>query len=296
MHCSPLDAPFGARLHLGNRENRDNRDQDMLLTEEDRETLRRAFAEHGFLLVREGPLSDARQIELLSAIGRIEPDESGQPMRMEVTNQHDQTTAPDGELVFHSDYAYDPAPIPGISMYGAIIDEGATPTLFASASRVLDRLPQPLLDRLRDLHAAHACFLYRLDAPEMRSSEPDPLIARGQPGWGPDHYWTHHPAILSNAFGVETLFLCLQHTDRFIGLSRAESDDLLAEIYSYLYAPSEILKHVWQTDDLVIWDNLTVQHARPAPLPPRRTLRRYHLSDTDLTADYLRVAREKGLV
>ena len=278
MRCSPLDAPFGAQLHL---------ETDAPLDREDVAFLRAALAEHGLLVVREGALDDARQIELMECFGRVEPDETGAPMRMEVTNQHDETTAPEGELVFHYDYAYDPAPIPVISLYGALVEGDVTPPCFASSASVLERL---------ELTAAHACFLYRLDDSTRRSEEPDPLIPRGAPGWGPDHYWHHHPAILENAEGVESLFVCLQHTDRFDCLSRSVSDGLLEEIFGALYDPDHVVEHRWQTHDLVLWDNVTVQHARPAPVDRPRTLRRYHVSDTNLTADYLRVGREQGLV
>ena len=287
MRCTPLDAPFGARLHLETGDP---------LTDDEQIFLRRAFAEHGLLLVREGSITDARQLELLAPLGRVEPDERGEPMRMEVTNQHDASTAPEGELIFHYDYAYDPTPIPGISMYGALVEGDVTPTCFANSALVLQRLPPALVERLRDLEATHACFLQRLDAPDQRSKEPDPLIRRGEPGWGPEHYWTHHPAIFANAFGIDTLFLCLQHTDRLIGLPRGESDALLEEVYAQLYAPDHVYAHLWRPDDLLIWDNLTVQHARPEPVDAPRTLRRYHLSPTDLTADYLRVARQQGIM
>ena len=287
MRCTPLDAPFGALLHL---------ESEASLEEEEQVYLRRAFAEHGLLVVRTGPLTDARQIEILSPLGRIEPDDSGAPMRMEVTNQHDASTAPEGELVFHYDYAYDPTPIPGISMYGAVVEGTVTPTCFANSASVLERLPPALVARLRTLEASHACFRRHRDDPKLRTREPNPLIPRGEPGWGPDHYWAHHPAVFENAFGAETLFLCLQHTDRLIGLPRDESDAILEEIYAALYAPEQIYIHEWQPCDLVVWDNLTIQHARPQPLDAPRSLRRYHLSPTDLTADYLRVAREQGIM
>jgi len=287
MKTTPLDAPFGARLHL---------ETDAPLDAAGREAFRRAFAEHGLLVIQAGKLLDTRQVELLSTIGRVEPDEDGGPMRMEVTNQHDQTTAPEGELIFHYDYAYDPTPISGISMYAALVEGDVTPTCFASSSTVLSRLPETLITELRQRNAAHSCFLYRLDKPNERSIEPERLIARGQPGWGPAHFWAHHPAIFGNAFGVETLFLCQQHTDRLIGLPRTVSDGILAEVYDALYDPSHVYTHTWQPEDLVVWDNQTVQHARPEPRDGPRTLRRYHLSETDLTADYLRVGREGGLV
>jgi taurine dioxygenase len=288
MHCSRLDAPFGAQLHL------DFDPSAHALGESDRADLRRLFAEHALLVIREGPLSDANQIDLLSALGRVEPNEDGTPMRMEVTNQHDQSTAPDGELVFHFDYAYDPVPIPGISMYGSLIDHGATPTLFVDSAGVLDRLPEALVRDLRGLKASHGCFLEAPDGGPNR--EADPIISRGEPGWGPEHYWTHHPAIFENLYGVETLFLCLQHTDHFIGLTRVESDRLLADVYAVLYDLDHIYEHTWTTHDLVLWDNLTVQHARPNPTDAPRTLRRYHLSEINLTSDYIRVAREQGIM
>ena len=287
MRTLAIDAPFGARIELEN---------DGPLSGDDKAELRRHFAQYGLLVVRDAEISPERQIELLGVFGRIEPDPSGHPMRMEVTNQHDRSTAPPGELVFHYDYAYDPAPIPAISMYGEVAAAGATPTLFASSSTVLDRLPSALVDSLRKRVVSHACFLFRPDAPGVRSREPDPIIARGEAGWGPDHYWTQHRAILRNEYGVETLFVCLQHTDRIHGMSRDESDELLAEIYAALYAPEQVYSHAWQSHDLVIWDNLTVQHARPLPNDIPRTLRRYHVSPTDLTQDYLRVGRERGFV
>jgi taurine dioxygenase len=287
MHCSPLDAPFGARLHL---------DGDAPLAPAERAELRRLFAAHGLLVVREGEISRDQQIDLLSALGRIEPDVEGAPMEMEVTNQHDRSTAPEGELVFHYDYAYDPFPIPAISMYGLVVAEGATPTLFASSSTVLDRLPRELVERLRAHEAAHACFLFRPDAPEERTIEPDPIVPRGAPGWGPEHYWAHHPVIARNPAGVETLFVCLQHTDRILGLPRSESDAILETLYEALYAPEHVYEHVWRAHDLVLWDNLTVQHARPEPREAPRTLRRFHVSETDLTEDYLRVGREHGFL
>jgi taurine dioxygenase len=217
-------------------------------------------------------------------------------MEMEVTNQHELTTAPEGELIFHYDYAYDTTPITAISMYGLVVDANVTSTLFASSSEVLERIPAEVRERLRALDAAHACFLSPWAGSGERAAMPDPLIPRAQPGWGPDHYWARHPAIWHNDAGTESLFLCIQHTDCLVGIPRAESDALLEELYAHLYDPTYVYEHCWEPHDLVLWDNLTVQHARPEPKPAPRTLRRYHVSPTDLTDDYVRVARELGIM
>jgi taurine dioxygenase len=287
MRCSPLKTPFGARLEL---------ETDAPLSSREQAELRGLLATHGLLVVQGDEISADRHIELLSALGRVEPDTTGRAMRMEVTNQHDRSTAPQGELVFHYDYAYDPEPIPAISLYAQDVAEGATPTLFASSATVLSRLPRAMVERLRSHEASHACFLFRPDDPNERSQEPDPILPRGAPGWGPAHYWAHHPVVWKNSLGVETLFVCLQHTDRIIGMPRSESDEILGSLYAALYATEEIYEHAWRPHDLVIWDNLTVQHARPKPNDRPRTLRRFHVSNTDLTEDYLRVGREYGFV
>ena len=50
MHCTPLDASFGARHHL---------DLANRLDETERAQLREWFAEHGLLVARKDPVSDA---------------------------------------------------------------------------------------------------------------------------------------------------------------------------------------------------------------------------------------------
>ncbi len=284
MKCTPLAAPFGAQLHV---------DPGLPI---DGDALRARFREHGLLLLRGQEISAAQQREILGQLGRIEPNLDGGPMEMEVTNQHDQTTAPEGELIFHYDYAYDPEPIRAISMYGLLVSDDVTPTLFASSSRVLERLPSELYERLRGREAAHACFLSPWGGKGERATMPSPLIPRAEAGWGPDHYWARHPAIWQNEQGVETLFLCIQHTDCLLGMPRQESDALLETLYGYLYDADHLYQHRWEPHDLLIWDNFTVQHARPEPRPAPRTLRRYHVSKANLTDDYVRVARELGIM
>ena len=40
-----------------------------------------------------------------------------------------------------------------------------------------------------------------------------------------------------------------------------------------MYAPDNVYEHTWQVGDLLVWDNLALQHARDA-VNGRRTLRR----------------------
>ena len=48
---------------------------------------------------------------------------------------------------------------------------------------------------------------------------------------------------------------------------------MLAELFAHLYAPENVYTHRWESNDLVIWDNLSVQHARPEEADLARGLR-----------------------
>lgn len=41
-----------------------------------------------------------------------------------------------------------------------------------------------------------------------------------------------------------------------------ESRELLHSVYEHLYQPNHVLEHRWRNGDIVIWDNIALQHAR----------------------------------
>jgi alpha-ketoglutarate-dependent taurine dioxygenase len=73
-----------------------------------------------------------------------------------------------------------------------------------------------------------------------------------------------HPVIYRAPHLVEpVLFVNEFMTDHISGMDRAESNALLDELFSYIYADSNVYTHRWQNNDLVIWDNIALQHCRP---------------------------------
>ncbi len=76
--------------------------------------------------------------------------------------------------------------------------------------------------------------------------------------------------------GETLLYVCQQMTSAIADLPKAESEELLEELFQHLYAPENIMKHEWRERDLVMWDNLALQHARPnvEVEGPARTLRK----------------------
>jgi taurine dioxygenase len=157
----------------------------------------------------------------------------------------------------------------GLCLYAMEVPESGTTTRFANASRAWQRLPESLRERIRGLTARHAFDLttqrgderYRfVDLPER---EPRAVHPVAYP----------HPRT-----GTPVLYVSEMQTVRLLELDEAASDALLEELFAVLYAPDNVYEHRWQPGDLLLWDNLALQHARdPMPAEPR-TLRRITLA------------------
>jgi taurine dioxygenase len=277
----PLPASFGVEVSL---------DLGRPLGAEAAPELRALMTAHGLLLFRGQDLTADQHRGAVACFGRIACGDDGQPKEMYVSNRR-RSDAPDGALIFHYDYAYDRNPTEFIGLYGQEIDDGATPTLFASSAAVLNALPAGLKQRIGGLDALHACFLDRTAPDEIRIAMEDDAILRGAPGWSAKDWKCSHPLVWSNRQGVPSLFACIQHTVRILGLPIAESDALLETLFGYLYAPCNVYEHSWRVGDLVIWDNRTVQHCRPTPTDGARTLRRFEVLDEDINDAYLAIGR-----
>ncbi len=67
----------------------------------------------------------------------------------------------------------------------------------------------------------------------------------------------------------------MMQTGGILGVDADTSDELIAQLFGVLYDESNTYRHDWSVGDIVVWDNVALQHSRPVP-PPRvpRTLHR----------------------
>ena len=63
--------------------------------------------------------------------------------------------------------------------------------------------------------------------------------------------------------GRKLLYVCPQLTHHVEGLDYDESEALLEELFAHMYAPQNVYTHEWREGDLIVWDNIMLQHARP---------------------------------
>ena len=95
----------------------------------------------------------------------------------------------------------------------------------------------------------------------------------------PDGLTAVHPVVLSHpATGRPILFVNELMTDSIVELGADESESLLRELFASFDDPAITYHHRWQADDLIVWDNLALQHGRTEiPAGQRRSLRRIQI-------------------
>lgn len=162
------------------------------------------------------------------------------------------------ELVWHNDQSHRPMR-KVLSVFEAIdVDTHATPTEFRDLYTAYETLPSELRHELE--HRQIIYFDPRLPPP----SEMPRLADATHP------VFTAHPHT-----GRRTIFVN-DFADRIAGLNRAESDQILSELRAHMDSHAPRYQHRWQTGDLVMWDNIGLQHRRDAvPGGQRRTMRQH---------------------
>jgi taurine dioxygenase len=182
-----------------------------------------------------------------------------------VSNVRDDGIVREGALLFHSDFAFTHAPVTSISLHAIEVPDDGAPTLFANAVRAAELLPDDLRARLAGRTVVNLYDFRLPDDRPMRIADADPRAPRFEHPIIGVHPTSGRPVVMANEL----------HTDHVVGLPRAESDALLAELFAVLYDPDNVHEHRWQVGDLVLWDNIALHHGRRViPTDEPRTLQR----------------------
>jgi taurine dioxygenase len=204
--------------------------------------------ENGLILARGQRLSMERQQDLCALAGPILLRQ-GETGFIAADPDIEATVT---ELSWHSDAAYTRAPLDVISLYAVEVADEASSTRFVSAQDALDKLPPALRERLEGRSVE--MISPSMDALGGRTcDQPDPpAMKRGR-----------MPAIYRNPHnGRDCVWVSELQASRILGLDWEESRDLLHAVFDHLYQPAHVLEHRWRNGDLIIWDNVALQHMR----------------------------------
>jgi taurine dioxygenase len=163
------------------------------------------------------------------------------------------------ELEWHNDQADLPR-LKTISCLEALdFQQGAGNTFFCDTYVALETLPLELRKQLDNVFALHDSARYKSAEGKTHSTAPASI----------------HPVVLAHPeTGRRCLYVNPSFTSHIVGLTAEDSQALLDRLYAHAHQEQFVFEHQWRTGDIVIWDNVGLQHMRP-PIDPtkRRTLR-----------------------
>ena len=260
MKVRDLTASFGAVIDFDLRHHLDPTQQ---------RELRDVFATRHLLLFPEQDIAYEDQVRLVGYLGPVLP---GGPEW--VSNVRENGLVPEGALLFHSDFIFTAEPSLGLCLYATEVPPRGCPTFFADAVGAAGRLPSELRARVRGRRALNV-----FDLSDQRGD-----VRFREATLGPETPLSPryaHPVLMRHpTTGQELLSVNEMQTDRIIGLDDPESEETIHALWALLYASENTYAQQWRVGDLVVWDNIAVQHGRPAP--PRhepRTMRRVTMAE-----------------
>ena len=255
-----------------------------------------AFFEHQVVVFRGQKLTPSQQIAFTRRFGELEHHVrkehrlDGHPEILIVSNVRDgrgrAIGVEDAGRFWHSDLSYKQVPSLLSALYAleVPVKDGRVlgATSFASTIAAFDALGEDLKQRLQGLRNVHSYRYYREKNVRAQREEQargartvqEHVLSEEQLKSVPD---VEVPIVRTHPVtGRKGLFVNEGHTASIVGLPEEEGARLLAELYAHIVKPEFRYEHEWRAGDLLMWDNVAVQHKAnfDYELPLRRLMHR----------------------
>jgi taurine dioxygenase len=251
------------------------------LSEMEFAAIEQAWHRYSVLLVRGQKLSDDDLLAFSRRFGELDPPPNqergrqsppGYPDVYVVSNVVDEKGQPigalgAGEAVWHTDMSYLDLPPDASMLYALEIPPSGGNTYFCGMQAVWKALPTPLKAKIGSRRIKHdGTFNSGGYVRQGVTPTDDPHKAPG--AW--------HPAVCVHPVtGEPALYLGRRRNSYVEGLSQAQSEALLDELWEFAASPQFVYAHQWRVGDLVLWDNRSTMHRRdPFDNAARRVMHR----------------------
>lgn len=258
FEVQPLKERIGSKILI---------DSSYLASPQDVSELRGLLLERGVLVFKEQHLNDEQQLGLARLLGKLR-EELGKGIYKITLDKKSNAHAEylKGSFLWHIDGTHDDIPPFATLLTGLTLSEEGGQTEFANSYAAYEELPQATKDRINDLQVVHSVEV------SMNRAGIDPTeenLAYWKSFKPKTHnlVWTHKSGRKSLVIGC--------HASCIVGMDKAESDALLAELLEWTTQPKFVYRHEWSPGDLIIWDNTGVIHrVEPYPLDCGRIMHR----------------------
>ncbi|MEZ5735427.1 MAG: TauD/TfdA family dioxygenase [Novosphingobium sp.] len=191
-----------------------------------------------------------------------------------------------GYLPWHFDLAYMERINHGGILRGAVLPKRGGETGFIDGIAAYDALPERLKQRIEGLRVI---YRYLADATKAKFGErPDKCLSLSRnitlalEHPSVQNPVTHPIVYTQKESGRKVLNISPWHAVAIEGMENEEGDALLGEVIDRMIRPEQAYFHVWQGDDMVLWDNWRMLHcACGVPRGEQRKMRR-----TTIAGDY----------
>jgi len=247
----------------------------------DDETFRaveRAYNEHGVVFFRGQSVTPDRLLAFTQRFGDLQfntfgekhglPDWPGIVLISNVEASGREIGVKRAGDRWHSDMCYTPKPPRGTILHAREVPvrDGLSlgDTCFAATHAAYDALPAAMKRRLAGLKAVFD-FTGRKRAVPITQAQIEafpPVV---------------HPIVRTHPCTKrKCLYIMRDDCTGIVGLEDEEAQILIEALADHIVRPEFIYRHRWQPDDLLIWDNCTVQHKaiQDYRLPLRRLMHR----------------------
>ncbi|OZF51872.1 TauD/TfdA dioxygenase family protein [Rhodococcus sp. 14-1411-2a] len=212
------------------------------LSSTETEELRTLLAEHGVLILRRQPLDDAGFLAFLRRFGEMMFTEGETPVPgfpdLNVISNVGRTTPP--KSTFHVDTTYVPNPPAYTALRAVEVPEAGGSTLFSDQYAAYDTLPA---DRKADLAGRTVTHRVTGVASDTDSCAEHPLFAV-------------HPVTGRTALALSAPARCVAIS----GMSTEEAQETVRYLFEHSTRETNVLRHAWAPEDVVMWDNRCVMH------------------------------------
>jgi alpha-ketoglutarate-dependent taurine dioxygenase len=254
------------------------------------------FFEHQVVFFRGQKLTPARQVAFTRRFGELEHHVrkehrlDGYPEILIVSNVLDDhgraIGVQDAGRFWHSDLSYKQVPSLLSALYAleVPVKDGVVlgATSFASTTAAYEALPDDLKRRLPVLRNVHSYRYYRAKNRAAQAEEQARGARTVQEHVPSDEQLKSVPDVevpvvrTHPVTGRKGLFINEGHSARIVGLPEEESAALLAQLCAHVVKPEFRYEHSWRAGDLLMWDNVAVQHKAnfDYDLPLRRLMHR----------------------
>ncbi len=157
---------------------------------------------------------------------------------------------------WHTDSPWDTDICKATQLYALEIPSYGGDTLFANMYAAYEALPLGLKQRIEGLKAEFAYGGRTRQGIELLEPEDQarpPAV---------------HPIVRTHAeTGRKSLYVNRVHILRILGMSEAESNALIEELFGHMLQPGAEYRHKWRVGDVVIWDNRCSIHSATGGYP-----------------------------